>query len=262
MNFRKLLPPLAASMMTALATQAQAQIRLHTFQPGERARAADVNSNFNNLKLAIEAVERRNTELTNRIRDLEASLANVRALNSVLSMEQVNGVQTVRLTGVNLQVVNGLSRTETINGAGNLLIGYDEVNVFPIDPLCSRASARNAGLILNEADCLANGGAFSITHKSGSHNLVMGSQNNYSSFGGIVAGRFNSINQIYGSVLGGVDNVANGNFSVVISGQGHQSSGTASSVLGGNSNRSAGRDSTVTGGSGNIADGVSQTLPQ
>lgn len=31
----------------------------------------------------------------------------------------------VRFTGVNLQLVNGMGRTDTVNGRGNLTLGYD-----------------------------------------------------------------------------------------------------------------------------------------
>ena len=37
-----------------------------------------------------------------------------------------NMIETVRFTGVNVQIVNGLDDTETINGAGNLIVGYNE----------------------------------------------------------------------------------------------------------------------------------------
>jgi hypothetical protein len=248
------------AILTGFTPRAQAQVALHTFQPGERARAADVNGNFNNLKVAIEAAERRNTELNNRIRDLEAALANVRALNNVLTVEQVNGVRTVRLSGVNLQLLNGLNRTETLNGAGNLIIGYDEANTIVTTPVCSRASSTTGAFIRDEAACLASGGVFSTQHKSGSHNLVLGSQNNYSSFGGIVAGRSNFINQIYASVLGGVANVANGTFSVIVAGQGQQTPGSTAAILGGNGNQATGRNATVSGGSGNIASGVAANV--
>jgi hypothetical protein len=38
----------------------------------------------------------------------------------------VGGKPTVQFSGVNVQVVNGLGKTETTNGAGNLVVGYDE----------------------------------------------------------------------------------------------------------------------------------------
>jgi hypothetical protein len=248
-----------ALVIAAVASQANAEVALHTFQPGERARAADVNGNFNNLKVAVEAAERRNVELQNRIRDLEAALSNVRALNGVVTVEAVGGVRTVRLTGVNLQVVNGLNRTESINGAGNVIIGYDEPNTFSTRPICSQARATNGALITDEAGCLAAGAVFSTQHKSGSHNLVLGTQNGYSSFGGIVGGRFNYINEIFASVIGGVDNRASGRFSVIVAGQGHLTQESAA-ILGGIGNQALARNSSITGGVGNVASGENASI--
>jgi len=248
-----------ALVIAGFAAPARADVALHVFQPGERVTAADFNANFNNLRLAVLAAERRNVELQNRIRNLEAALSNVRALNSVVTVEGVNGVRTVRLTGVNLQVVNGLSRTETINGAGNVIIGYDEPNSFTTKPICSQARAFNGALIKDEAGCLAAGGVFSTQHKSGSHNLVLGTQNGYSSFGGIVGGRFNYINEIFASVLGGVDNRASGRFSAIVAGQGNLTQESAA-ILGGIGNDALARNSSITGGIGNTATGENSSI--
>lgn len=247
----------AAVLLGTLAQPADAQIALHAFQPGERARAADVNGNFNNLRTAIEASERRNAELTNRIRDLEAAIANLRELNGALSVETLNGVRTVRLSGVNFQVVNGLNRTESVNGAGNILIGYDEPSTFEFtDPLCSSASARNGAAIATEAECLAAGGIFGIQHKSGSHNLVLGTQNGYSSFAAIVSGRLNYSNEMHASVLGGVDNRASGRFSTILGGQGSIVRGGNGAIVGGIGQQANGSHSVVVGGVGNVAAGL------
>jgi hypothetical protein len=246
----------AAVLLGAFAQPSDAQIALHVFQPGGRASAADFNANFNALKAAIEAGERRNAALTNRVRDLEAALTTLRQLNGVLSIETVNDVRTVRLTGVNFQVVNGLGRTESVNGAGNILVGYDEPSTFEFTaPLCSSARARNGALIASEADCLTAGGVFGTQHKSGSHNLVLGTQNGYSSFAGIVAGRLNYSNEIYASVLGGVDNRASGRFSAVVTAQGSTARGGNSAILGGIGGQANGSHSTVVGGIGNVAAG-------
>jgi trimeric autotransporter adhesin len=242
---------LAALLLTSLPVLAQ--VELHVFRPGERARAADVNGNFTNLKNAVEAAERRNAELTNRIRDLEAALGTLRALNDVISIEDTNGIPTVRFTGVNLQVVNGTNSTEGINGSGNIIIGYDEPNTIINETVCSRATAVNGALITDEAGCLAAGGVFASQHKSGSHNLVLGSHNNYSSAAGIVAGRGNFINQIYASSLGGAANIASGRFSVIVAGSENRTLDAAAAVLGGAANSASGRNSTVSGGGGNLA---------
>lgn len=249
-----------AIVLAAFALPAHSQVVLHEFRAGERARAADVNGNFTNLKNAVEAAERRNTELTNRIRDLEAALANVLSINSALSVETVNGVRTVRFTGVNLQVVNGINATESINGAGNVIIGYDEPNTTINTEVCSRATAVNGALITDTAGCLAAGGVFSSQHKSGSHNLVMGSQNNYSSAAGIIAGRGNFINQLFASNLGGTANVASGRFSVIVAGSENRTSEAGAAILGGASNTSSGRNSTVSGGSSNVASSVGASV--
>ncbi|HYM36152.1 MAG TPA: hypothetical protein VET48_12185, partial [Steroidobacteraceae bacterium] len=63
---------------------------------------------------------------SNTISTLQSQLTNITPLNGVVSLSSQNGVPTVRFTNVNVQVVNGLGSTSTINGAGNLLIGYNE----------------------------------------------------------------------------------------------------------------------------------------
>jgi hypothetical protein len=60
----------------------------------------------------------------------------------------------VVVTGANLRIVNGLGTTETTNGLGNLIVGYNEL----------RSGGRNT--------------------RTGSHNVVVGEGNNFSSFGG------------------------------------------------------------------------------
>jgi hypothetical protein len=257
---RNLLAAYVAVLVSAAPALVRAEVQLHTFQAGERARAADVNGNFNNLKVAVEAAERRNAELTSRIRDLEAAIATVRQLNGALSIENLNGVRTVRLSGVNLQVVNGLNRTDTVNGAGNIIVGYDEANTFTTAPICSKAHALNGSEIVTEGGCLAAGGIFSTQQKSGSHNLVMGLGNGYSSFGGIVSGRFNYINEMFAAVVAGVDNRASGRFSGIFGGQGHLTQDSGTTVLGGIGAQARGHLATVVGGVGNVASGENATI--
>jgi hypothetical protein len=67
-----------------------------------------------------------------------------------------SGPDDVTITGANLRIVNGLGTTETTNGLGNLIVGYNEER--------------------------APDGATNI--RTGSHNVVVGAQNNFSSFGG------------------------------------------------------------------------------
>lgn len=91
-------------------------------------------------------------------------------------------------TGVNVHIVNGLNGTEMTNGGGSLIIGYNE-----------------AGTTFTQA-------------RNGSHNLVVGQANNYTSYGGIVAG-FNTTTAPYASVTGGQSNTANSGHTSVSGGR-------------------------------------------
>lgn len=242
-----------------ISQSAQAEVVLHQFRPGEAARAADFNGNFNNLKVAVETAQRENAELRAQLRDLRAALGASIALRDTLSVEIVNGVRTVRLTGVNLQVVNGANSTEIVNGAGNLIVGYDEPNVST-RIVCTLATDLNGNSLTTEAACLAAGGLVAVRQKTGSHNLVMGSQNSYASVGGIVAGNGNFVSAPFASNLGGTGNIANGRFAVNVAGQGNHATGNAAATLGGANNTASGSNASVSGGSSNAATIVGATV--
>jgi len=249
----------AVAALLALSQSAYADIALKEFRAGERARAADVNGNFTSLKVAVESAQRENAELRGQIKDLQAALATVIALKDTLTVESVNGVRTVRFSGVNLQVVNGSNDTETVNGAGNLIIGYDEANPFA-RIVCSIAIDANGNPLTTNDTCVAAGGFVVTRQKTGSHNLVMGSQNSYSSAAGIVAGRNNFIAALYASNLGGTGNFASGRFAVNVAGEGNHPSGGGAATLGGANNTASGTNSAVSGGSSNAATIVGATV--
>ena len=89
------------------------------------------------------------------------------------------GENELVMTGVNLRIVNGLGTTSTVNGLGNLIVGYNEERVFD------------------------NSGNPTPNIRTGSHNVVVGTEHNFSRFGGIVVGTFNEISGDYSSVSGG-----------------------------------------------------------
>src|SRR5262249_12370181 len=101
----------------------------------------------------------------------------VAALEAKLQHLTVSGTAMI-FTGVNLFLRNGAGTTNTANGLGNLILGYDELR--PLNP-----NGTNPNL------------------RTGSHNLVVGSRNNYRSYGGIVAGYQNEISAGFASVIGG-----------------------------------------------------------
>ena len=140
--------------------------------------------------------------------------------------------KTIRMTGVNLQIVNGMSNTFTINGAGNLILGYQEVDEAP--------DATN--------------------FRTGSHNLIVGTQHNYSSYGGMAVGRGNTTTGPFGCVSGGLSNTASGMHASVSGGFRNTASGKQASVTGGSNNKATADFSSVTGGYVNTASGDTSSI--
>ena len=108
----------------------------------------------------------------------------------------------VVITGANLRLLNGMGATDTTNGLGNLIVGYNE----------PREGEENI--------------------RTGSHNVVVGKQHQFSSVGGLVVGLQNEIHGAFASVSGGVRNTAAGHFSSVSGGQNRTAAGEFDWVAG------------------------------
>jgi hypothetical protein len=133
----------------------------------------------------------------------------------------VGGKPTILFSGANVQIVNGAGATQTTDGAGNLVIGYDD------EPF----------------------------EQTGSHNLVLGSGQAYTSYGALLAGEGNEASAPYTAVFGAI-NEASGLASSVTGGHGSTASASYSSVTGGSGNAASGEDSSVTGGLSGTASGI------
>jgi hypothetical protein len=151
-----------------------------------------------------------------RIQDLEDRVTQLEAL-----LQNVTRIgDNIMFEAVNVQIVNGTGTTAGYpNSLGNLIVGYNEI--------------RPVGNV-----------------RDGSHNIILGTRNNYSSFGGIVGGYWNTISGQYASIVGGDGNTASGDYSSVSGGQLNQTSGLYSSVSGGRYNKASGEYSFVGGGGG------------
>jgi hypothetical protein len=158
--------------------------------------------------------------------------------NKLRAMTFDDAANEVVITGANLRIVNGLGTTDTTNRLGNLIVGYNE----------ERGGQDN---------------------RTGSHNVVVGRGNNFSSFGGVVVGQFNEISGQFASVSGGTNNTASGNSSSVSGGFGNTASGDPSipsliastSVSGGTNNTATGlRSASVSGGTLNTANGIDASI--
>ena len=178
--------------------------------------------------------------------------SDVMALESYLTVDTLSDSRgpQVRLSGVNLQLVNGTGTTDGMpNGLGNLIIGYDLVRTSG-NNICSDGNYSN-----DQANCVLYNNTWAISHKTGSHYLIIGDYNNYSQYVGIVSGYTNTSNRSYASVVGGYYNTSSGSGSSVSGGKFNTASGNWSSISGGESNTisiSAG-GSSISGGYGNTA---------
>lgn len=140
----------------------------------------------------------------------------VEDVTAPMSRTDINGQDSVAFDGVNVHVRSGSGSTSSsVNGRGNLIVGYDE------------------GV---------------SGDKTGSHNIVMGTNNSYSSYGGLVGGNGNTISGNYTSVLGGTGNTADGTNSVVVAGSGNETTGTNSAILAGASGEAGGNQSAIIAG--------------
>ena len=108
-----------------------------------------------------------------------ALVGDVSDLQGKLVFVDVDGTDMF-ITGANLHIRNGTTHTFIANGVGNLIVGYNEDRPFGPNV------------------------------RTGSHNVVVGAWNNFSSYGGLVVGSFNTISGSFASVSGGHNNVASG----------------------------------------------------
>ena len=178
-----------------------------------------------------------------RLDELEDTVATLEQENDVLAADNAelqtllagveradddNGYDTLTFSGMNVQVVDGdgpypddhvLDRAP--NGLGNLIVGYNE--------------------------------DFRGNDRTGSHNLVVGRDHAYTSLGGVVAGRRNTISGQFAAVTGGGSNTASGHAASVSGGASNTASSSAASVSGGLGNEASGLQSSVSGGTNNTA---------
>lgn len=202
---------------------------------GETLTTLPSQSEVDALQARVEALETANATLTQTVAGLQEKLSKV-----TYDATGVNGKPTLTITGANLQLVNGLGRTDTINGLGNLFVGYDE-----------------------------GGGS-----QTGSHNLILGTHQTFTSYGGIAGGGSNTLAGP-GSVVFGGGNTASGSRSAVTGGSSNTASGPVSwiggaqnsdataqnaSISGGANNTASRAFASVSGGSNNIASGFSSSV--
>lgn len=145
------------------------------------------------------------------------SLTALQTKTAAISTATIDTHPAVVFTGVNVYVQSGSGQTfGAATGRGNLVIGYNEL--------------RGSGDV-----------------RTGSHNLIVGTQHNYASYGGFVAGVFNEVSAPWATVSGGVANIASGDLSSISGGESNAASAQGSSISGGFGRTATGVDDWVAG---------------
>jgi hypothetical protein len=145
-----------------------------------------------------------------QIAELQETVTQLAALLEGVSREGSDLI----FSGMNLNVVSGSGATDaTPNGLGNLIVGYNE-------------SANQNKIRIN----------------GGSHNLIIGKDQSYTSYGGFASGASNKISAPYATVTGGFNNSASGDYSSVSGGQLNTASGDYSTVGGGLTRKAEGNN--------------------
>jgi hypothetical protein len=233
----------AAGAAAAAAEVSTLKSQVATLQSQAAAAAASpLSSEVSALKGQVATLKSETSELaetngglTEEVLSLELTLSHVS-----YSATGLGGRPTLTISGANLQIVNGQGSTATTNGLGNLIMGYDE----------------------------------SAGGQSGSHDVVLGEGQTFSSYGGLIAGKGNTLSGPFGAafgesniasalgatVTGGNNNTASGQTSSVSAGGGNVAKGHSAAVTGGNNNTAEGLTSSISGGGANIAKGQSAAV--
>jgi hypothetical protein len=165
-----------------------------------------------------QTLEERVAALEQQVRDLQAKLQYV-----TVDTSAINGLKGPHMIfeGVNVHIRSGAGATSSApNGLGNLVVGYNEPP---------------AGLGARE--------------RVGSHNVIIGQQHRYLSFGGLVAGYNNTISGSNACVSAGTENKASGDYASVSGGANNSAVAKYSSVSGGERNEASALAASVSGGS-------------
>lgn len=197
--------------------------------PKDKDPPADTSTRTRLTLLEDQVLELREETAWLRERVLELSIWNRDLAKKVECVSAESSKEAFILEGCNVHVRNGEGTTDSINGFGNLIVGYD--------------APRDEG-----------------SDKTGSHNVVVGDNHNYSRYGGAVVGLQNTISGDWASVTGGFDNTASGLHSCVSAGQGNTSTHPFASVSGGWANWASDRHSSVSGGVANRAFGEASSV--
>lgn len=277
-------PAKAAEVNANFDALLQAAQTLSTLNQQQQAQIDDLLTRLNAAETALGAAQ-------TQIAALESAQSSTTADITVLQTHVVEGLSNfvevttdakgydlIRFTGVNVQLRHAASSTTSVNGLGNFIIGQNDTGSteFCSD---SNINTEHNTTISEQANCEllphnhsgspTIAGIWNSNQRSGSHNLIIGDEHDYTASGALIMGDKNISNAGNASILGGSANLASAPKSVIAAGKHNntkigasgfigggsynQTSGSYAATLGGNSNTASGTDSSVAGGYENTA---------
>jgi len=188
--------------------------------------AAEVNANFIAVEIAVDGNTADIASMLELISTLQATIEALETSVAVLESDKTvmqnfiaevlphvegaidaQGNQAIFFSGVNVHVNNGEEESESVNGTGNLIMGYNE-SAKAVRDFCTTADS-NGTAYPEQDECESSDGIWGReSQKLGSHNLVIGFGHSYTQSGGLVAGDRNIISGQSSSVTGGTLNLA------------------------------------------------------
>lgn len=149
--------------------------------------------------------------------DLDAAKTRIAELETLLA-GVTRTASALRISGTNLQLVDGSGKTDSKTGKGNLIVGYNETP-----------------------------GA-----QTGSHNVIVGDSHTATSYASLIAGNKNQSKAPY-QLLGGYNNISSGQYASIPGGYANTVTSTYGSIVGGGGNLASAYAATIAGGCGNVA---------
>ncbi|MCX7554006.1 hypothetical protein OS175_08965 [Marinicella sp. S1101] len=219
-------------------------------------------NNITQLESTTNFLINENSELVASLNDIENNVDTINSnsvltLDGYLSLGFYKGLNAAVFEGINVQINDGSGDTEgATNGLGNLIVGYNE------DATSPRLFCSTPG-IFGLGQCTDAGGTILSNVYTGSHNIITGKGNSYTSFGGTIGGNSNILNTAHNVILTGFQNITSGGlYTTITTGQTNSNAG-AYAIINGGANALITLDSTaasITGGEFNVADTAFSTV--
>ncbi len=218
------------------------------------ASVSDVETALGDLQVDIDtnaaAVVSNASDISTNTSDLSSLETEVDAFVGLEDLATYLTVDTsddsVVFTGANVYVQSGSGSTNgTVNGLGNLIVGYDED-----DGSDDKSGSHNliVGMYHSYSEHESIIGGYN-NESAGVRHILGGRSNSASADYNVVFGRANEVSTSYSSILGGfTSTIASGQYGMILGGAYNETTQNYTTVVGGYYNEGGGYGATIVGG--------------